>query len=133
MKTIAGALRQTIIDANIVGNRVYLDFAPVDIERVPYITYNDNAGYAPAQRGDAKTQFYNRSIQLNLWQKSNDEDPALAHRFVQTLDGATLHVEGSAMAIRVKVDSWNRLADNFEDQLIHNEVSVSLVNPRDLI
>lgn len=132
-KTIAGALRKLLVDADLVGERVYLDFAPVDTEKIPYMTYNENVGTTPLMRGDARTMFFGRDIQLNLWQKDNEEDPALAHQIMLTLDGAMLKVEGASMGIKVKVESCTRMADNLEDQLVHHEITVSVVKPREVI
>lgn len=128
-KTLTSAMRSAMIATGVVGDRVYLDFAPINVAMIPYITYNDNVSFSPAQRGDTQTLHYVRDMQINLWEQEDHEDPDLLKALL-LIDGVVLDVDGVAFKPKVKVLSCSRLVNNMDDQIVHHEITVSIVNPR---
>jgi len=128
-KTLGGAIRNLVIGSELsVGRKVYLDFAPHGTTP-PYLTYIDHINTDPALRGDGKTIANNRSMQYNVWQHIDHEDPFLPTELYTLLDGALVRVEGFAAPIKISVQSMSRLPGEADEEIVHHELTLGMSHP----
>lgn len=129
-QTITGSLRLLIVNAGLPGveDKAYLDFAPADTIP-PYVTYNDQVSMSPSVLGDGRVIEYSRALQVNLWQHEDHEDPQLPSLLLQALDGSLVTVEGMDGSRKVRVDSLTRLPSDLDEELVHHELTLTVVHP----
>jgi hypothetical protein len=129
--TLGGALTDLVGDAQsltMTNKRLYLDFAPPDTIP-PYLTYNDGVSSIPALKGDGQSIMLNTTMQINLWQKTDYEDNQLVKQLVAILNGARLIVDGIALKPKVTVTSYTRIEEQYENELVHHEVTIEIIHP----
>ena len=116
--SIAGAVRQVIVDANVtnIEGKVYRDLAPSDAV-YPYIVFMDEISNTPVFGGDAKVLARKRQIQVSLWQNRLIEDVTLIDTIYDILNSA--NIDANKTVYRCKVTGIQRLADLVDDTVQH--------------
>ncbi len=128
--TVGNALNDLIASSSLPlpVKKAYLDFAPQNTP-TPYLTYNDNVAMVPSLSGDGKALNMNRTMQFNVWQKTDYETATLPGDVVALLNGAILHIDGISQTLKVSVASMTRLDEPEDSELIHHEITIDLTHP----
>lgn len=108
--TFASALRQAIVDSDLVSGRVWRDRAP-ERPTTPYMTFAPETSSTPALKGDAQVVTTERLAQVSLWQSIKDEDDVLRHDVNALLDGLILKDVAPWTLCAVRVDSVQRVTE----------------------
>lgn len=117
-------IRSEVIDLidPLVGGYVSADRNEVTV--YPQITVLDHISEVAELRGDSRAQAWRRLVQVDLWQKTDDESPVLLDELLDVLDGAQLD-DG----LRVAVTSSNRVPDP-DLALVHHAVTCRVARLR---
>jgi hypothetical protein len=115
--TIGGAVRDAVVGWGGVGLRVWADSAPVNCQ-YPYVTFNDAVTVAPDLIGDTAIMAWRRTVQVDLWQNSTQEDPALFTGLVAALD-TSIADPSRGVVYRCRVSDTQRIPEPSADTTHH--------------
>lgn len=123
--TIATALYSSLTAANIssVGSRVYKDLAPPASE-YPYITYAGRLSDRPVLTGDTHVLARNHLVQIDLWEKRQEEDAQVYEDLAYFLENLILE-DGNNTIFRCRLYDVQRIVE-FDDDIIHHAFSVNI-------
>jgi len=122
MASVGGAIRQAIVDANITGitTKVYRDLAPPDTA-LPYVTFADELGNMPVLMGDRLAKAKRRIVQVDLWQRRQDESFSRIDTLAGILDG--ISPTADQHIFHTRVTDVQRMVD-FDDDVVHHAITV---------
>lgn len=117
MASIAGGVKQIIVDWGGVGQQVWRDEAPRDVS-FPYVIFHDYLGDAATLTGDQQDIARVRILQADLWfVDENAEDSAMVADLKAALNGAVVSTTTEGKAFRVKVNQVIRMFDRDTKQI----------------
>ena len=108
---IKSALRKLLIDASIVGNRIY----PLKIPQnpiYPLITYQRISG-AKMQSLKGSTGKAHPRYQIDIWAKKYDDAVSIAHAATVALDG----YKGTVLGVEIKAINFITDRDFYEEAI----------------
>lgn len=107
----------------LVGDRFYATGnVPADHE-YPYVSMIDDVfDGAPALEGDGRAMSWRTFVQLDLWQRTGDESPALLRELRDRVDGLKL----SAPYLRARVQSTVRVPEPAPTLIVHHAITVAV-------
>jgi hypothetical protein len=94
-------LQQHLIDADLVGEKVYVDTVPDRIE-LPYILLEMDVGQPSVLSGDGRTLARRSTHQVHVFQAEDSHDGPLAQAVRDTIDGFKGAAGGSSYRYRVE-------------------------------
>jgi hypothetical protein len=129
--SIGGAVIGIVRASALVATRVWRsDKMPERPKTFPYVTVLDMISDAPGLSGDCETMARFRLVQVDVWQRTKDEDFLLCERLVDMLDGTA--VVAAQRAWRVKVVDAQRL-DDPDEQIIHHALTLRIAHRQPVV
>lgn len=108
----------------LVDGRVSADDKPRGGLEFPYILVRDHLTEGPALKGDRRAMAWVRTVQVSLFQTTEDEDADLLDQVLDVLDGATI-----TRAMHLSVQGSTRVPDP-NPAVVHHAITCSLARPR---
>lgn len=135
MKTVIGAIRAEVMDhfQNVLTG-FYPGLAPASANP-PFLTYYviDNSPSGVVEQG-GRQAFWERTIQIDLFQHEQDEDEGFIIELVNYFDGLTIRVdEPETFAVKLSVQSFQVLPSDRGDSLVHHEITITHPRSRSMI
>jgi hypothetical protein len=125
-QTLGGAVRTTVMGDGTgpIAQKMFLNSAP-EGTLPPFATYNDDTSTTPSHSGDGKVLFYTRTIQIDIWQTVDNEDPSIPVTIRERLNGAVVDVVGMPNKMLLTVVSNNRIPEPIGTNVVHHEITVT--------
>jgi hypothetical protein len=125
--TLAGCVRDVIVDWGLVSGRCWQDNAPTK-PTLPYVTIEDTIDASPALSGDGRMMKVQRTMQVSLWQAGQEYDATLIAGLADTLDGAALEPVGGGR-YGLSVQGWNRLRES-DTNIVQSAFTLTVTHDR---
>lgn len=123
--TLGGAVGVLVVATGLVAGRCWrADKMPERPATFPYVTIEPMIADNRELSGDCRTLGRARLVQVDLWQKSKDEDFELPEQLMDALDGATL--EASRAALSCKADDIVQV-DDPTPGILHHAITLRIV------
>lgn len=122
--TIGGALRAVIVADGVLNGRVFRGRAP-DGATFPYSTFLEPISDVPTLSGDARVDARRMQVQVDLWQKLREEDPAVLSRLAACVDGAQLILDSGRKAWRTRLTQVT-VVDDPDALIVHHALTVTI-------
>lgn len=124
---VVDAIAELIEADGVVNQRVWADDAPPNATK-PYITIQDAIATGVAVHGDGRTMMLVRLVQVDLWERLDEEDPTVARRLFELLDGRRLLIDGATVT-RMTVDDTPRIPE-IDTGIAHRAFTISVRHDR---
>lgn len=121
--SVGGAVKAWLETAGL-GIAVYRRSAPEDAS-YPYVTVNERVAVTPEAHGDnGADAAVDETIQVNIWQRVEDESHTLFNAVYQRLHGSRLPA-GPTHVYGVTVDFGSAVPDP-DDTVLHDQLTCSV-------